>query len=201
MSTIINMLSRVTGKEDDFKFWREFTGFIVVIGNRQKIRWSRVISDSLLFQLAHIGSLKKFYMNSYLGFLLHGKKGGKWWREYLIQQLRPSMGMPTTFWKTTHIPTVGSMVLRLGLISCPSTPIIASSSWSSVGSYCFCMKTYGKRRMLQRISPFQSEITLAQLGRRLRRWAMNYLIIIPVRGGNHPLRSWRKDSVFLQTSI
>lgn len=33
-----------------------------------------MISDSLLFQLAHIGSSRKFYMNSYLVFLLlHGK--------------------------------------------------------------------------------------------------------------------------------
>jgi len=70
---IISMLSRVTSKEDDFKFQREFIGFISVIGNRQRIRWSKVISDSVLFQLAHIGSSRKFYMNSYLVFLLlHG---------------------------------------------------------------------------------------------------------------------------------
>lgn len=45
-----------------------------MIGNRQKIKWSKVISDSLLFQLAHIGSSKRFYMNFYLVFLLlHGR--------------------------------------------------------------------------------------------------------------------------------
>lgn len=75
VSRLISMLSRVTKQKDDTKFQSEFAGFIELISTRRGIRWSRVISDSLVQQLRHIQRTKKFYMNSYLVFLLlHGKE-------------------------------------------------------------------------------------------------------------------------------
>ena len=67
---LILMLSRVLGKEDATKFRKEFFGFIVEIARGRKIRWSKVISDALIDQLSTIGASKKFYLNSYLVYML-----------------------------------------------------------------------------------------------------------------------------------
>lgn len=70
VSKLITLLSRVTGQENDTKYRKEFTGFIVMISSKRSIRWSKVINDALRHQLAYLGSSKKFYMNSYLVYLL-----------------------------------------------------------------------------------------------------------------------------------
>lgn len=72
--TIITMLSRITGQENDQKFIKEFTGFIFQISKGRGIRWSKIISDCLAKQLSEVVETKRFYMSSYLIFLLlHGK--------------------------------------------------------------------------------------------------------------------------------
>ena len=69
------MLSKVTGQKDDTKFRPEFTGFIELISTGKGTRWSKVINDALAQQLMNIQSSKRFYMNSYLVYLLlHGKE-------------------------------------------------------------------------------------------------------------------------------
>ena len=67
---LILMLSRVLGKEDATKFRKEFFGFIVEIARGRKIRWSKVINDALTEQLSTIGASRKFYLNSYLVYML-----------------------------------------------------------------------------------------------------------------------------------
>jgi len=98
VAKLITLLSRVTGQENDSKYRKEFIGFIAVISSGGAIRWSRVINDVLRHQLAYFGSSKRFYMKSYLVYLLlHGKirsrelanekhlgkKGIPVWRVYL----------------------------------------------------------------------------------------------------------------------
>jgi len=63
---LITLLSRVTGKENDVKYRREFIVVIAAISSRRPIRWVGVISDALRHQVAYFGSLKTFYMNYYL---------------------------------------------------------------------------------------------------------------------------------------
>lgn len=71
---IILMLSRILGKEDASKFRKEFFGFIVEIVRGKKIKWSKVLSDTIADQLSSMGTTRKFYLNSYLVYLfLHGK--------------------------------------------------------------------------------------------------------------------------------
>lgn len=45
---MILMLSGILGKEDGFKFRKEFFGFIVEISKGKRIKWSKVLSDTLL---------------------------------------------------------------------------------------------------------------------------------------------------------
>lgn len=71
---MILMLSRLLGKEDGSKIKKEFFGFIVKISKGKRIKWSKVLSDTLVEQLSSMSTSKKFYMNSYLVYLLlHGK--------------------------------------------------------------------------------------------------------------------------------
>lgn len=71
---IILILSRILGKEDASKFKKEFFGFMVQIARGRRIRWSKVLSDTLADQLSSMGTSKRFYINSYLVYLLlHGK--------------------------------------------------------------------------------------------------------------------------------
>jgi len=74
VSTIISMLCRITGQENDQRFRKEFVGFIYQISRGKGIRWSKVISNCLAQQLSMLVETKRFYMSSYLVFLLlHGK--------------------------------------------------------------------------------------------------------------------------------
>lgn len=66
MERVILMLSRLLGKEDANKFIKEFFGFIIEMGRGRKIKWSKVVSDTLAKQLSSMGTFRKFYMNSYL---------------------------------------------------------------------------------------------------------------------------------------
>lgn len=78
VAKLITLLSRVTGQESDAKYRREFTGFIAVISSGRPIRWARVISHALRYQFSFFGSSKRFYMNSFLVYmLLHGKARSK----------------------------------------------------------------------------------------------------------------------------
>lgn len=71
---IILMLSRILGKDESSKFRREFFGFIVEIAKGNRIKWSKVLSDTIAEQLSSMASSRKFYLNSYLVYLLlHGK--------------------------------------------------------------------------------------------------------------------------------
>lgn len=77
MAKLITLLSRVTGQRDNSKYKKIFIGFIAAIEQGRAIRWGRVISDTLWYQLAYFGS-KLFYMNSYMVYLLlHGKVQSK----------------------------------------------------------------------------------------------------------------------------
>lgn len=76
MDLMILMLSKVLGKDDASKFRKEFFCFIVEIARGRKIRWSKVINDALTNQLSSITITRKFYLNSYLVYmLLKGKNG------------------------------------------------------------------------------------------------------------------------------
>jgi len=71
---MILMLSRILGKEDASKFRKEFFGFIMEIARGKRIKWSKVLSDTIAEQLSSMGTKCKFYLNSYLVYmLLHGK--------------------------------------------------------------------------------------------------------------------------------
>lgn len=71
---MILLLSRVLKKEDASKFRKEFFGFILEIARGRRIRWSKVVSDTIADQLSSIGTTRKFYLNSYLVYmLLHDK--------------------------------------------------------------------------------------------------------------------------------
>jgi len=68
------MLCRITGQENDQRFRKEFVGFIHHISRGKGIKWSKVISDCIAQQLSKLVETKRFYMSSYLVFmLLHGK--------------------------------------------------------------------------------------------------------------------------------
>lgn len=70
---MILMLSRILEKEDGTKF-KEFFGFIIEMAKGKKIRWSKVLSDTLAEMLSSMGTFQIFYLNSYLVYLsLHGK--------------------------------------------------------------------------------------------------------------------------------
>lgn len=58
------------GKEDDSKFRKEFFGLIIMISRGKRIQWSKVISDTIANQVSSMDSAKRFYMNSYLVYLL-----------------------------------------------------------------------------------------------------------------------------------
>lgn len=74
MELMILMLSRILGKEDASKFRKEFFGFIVEIARGKRIKWNKVLSDTIVDQLSYMGTTHKFYLNSYLVYLLlHGK--------------------------------------------------------------------------------------------------------------------------------
>lgn len=71
---IILILSRILGKDDASKSKMEFFGFITEIAKEKRIRWSKVLSDTLDDQLSSMAKTKKFNLNSYLVYLLlHGK--------------------------------------------------------------------------------------------------------------------------------
>lgn len=71
---IILMLLRILGKQDGPKFRKKVFGFIVKMAKGRKIKWSKVLSDTLAEQLSSMGTSCKFYPNSYLVYLLlHGK--------------------------------------------------------------------------------------------------------------------------------
>lgn len=73
-TTIITMMSQITRQQNDQKIVKEFTDFIHQINKGKGIRWSKVISVCLAKQLSEVIKMKRFYMNSYLIFLLlHGK--------------------------------------------------------------------------------------------------------------------------------
>lgn len=67
---MILMLSRILRKEDGTKFRKESFGFIVEMAKGKNIRWSKVLSDTLAEQLSSMGTSWKFYLNSYLVYLL-----------------------------------------------------------------------------------------------------------------------------------
>lgn len=73
VAKLITLLSRVTRQTDDSKY-KVFTRFIVAISQGRAIRWGRVISDALWYQLAYFGSFRLFYMNFYLVYLLLNDK-------------------------------------------------------------------------------------------------------------------------------
>jgi len=84
---MILMLSRVLEKEDASKFKKEFFGFIIEMVRGKRIRWSKVLSNTIADQLSSMGTTCKFYLNSYLVYLLlHDKyravaKGESTWIE------------------------------------------------------------------------------------------------------------------------
>ena len=66
------------GQRDNSKYRKIFIGFIATINQGRAIRWGKVISDTLWYQLAYFGSSRLFYMDFYLVYLLlHGKVRSK----------------------------------------------------------------------------------------------------------------------------
>lgn len=88
------MLSRILRKDDASKFKKEFFSFIIEITKGRRIRWSKVLSDTLADWLSSMAKIKKFNLNSYLVYLL------------LHEKYRPStdgdlslINKRTTIWK------------------------------------------------------------------------------------------------------
>lgn len=67
---IITMLSRELGKKEDSKFRKEFFGFIIMISKGKRVKWRKVINDTMASHFSFMDSTKRFYMDSYLVYLL-----------------------------------------------------------------------------------------------------------------------------------